>query len=260
MKKTLITLLIITVIVLLVSSSFAVYAEETEEELKDGQVELTGTELPAAYHARLNFSYLQPAEGGIYLKLELSFDSDYLKNNLETANKAVDDFEEYYNNTRYKTTRKAEGIIAEISFNSPTDYYIASGASGNDKPEKDKSLYRYSWFFIDIETPINNPFKKSDMIKDVLNLLTNINSDKIQYVYTYSTRYKTITTDGEVIKENDTYVHTFYMDEDNAPQTFTFKQRTVNTAGWYVLALVGSLALALIISAFGIAKYAKKHK
>lgn len=260
MKKLSVALLIITVLVMLVSSSFAVYAEEAEEDTGEEVIDLTGTELPAEYFTRLNFSYLQPAEGGVYLKLELSFDSDYLKTDLVTANKAVDDFEEYFNNTRYKTTGKAEGIIAEIVFNSPTDYYIASGASGNDKPEKDDSVYHYSWFFIDIETPINNPFKSSDMLKDVLDLLTDIASDKIQYVYTYSTRYKTITTDGVVKKDNNTYIHTFYMDKYSAPDTFTFKQRTVNTSGWYALALVGSLALALIISAFGIAKFAKKHK
>lgn len=264
MKKILIVLLISLFAAALFVPTFTVYAEEAENDVDTEEsqdtIELVGTDLPSTYQARLNYSYLQPAEGGVYLKLSLTFDSGFLTDNLVTAEKAIDDFETHFKNTRYQTTRNADGIIAEIAFSGLTDYYIAVGASGNDKPEKDDSIYRYSWFFIEIETPVNNPFNYNQTVTDTLDLLTDIESDKIQYVYTYSTRYKTVITDGEVTKDNDTYIHTFYMDEDNAPETLIFKQHTVNTAGWYALALVGALALALIISAFGFAKFAKKHK
>lgn len=230
-------------------------AEKTEEI-----VNLTGAELPEGYSARLGYSYLQPASGGVFLKFDLIFAKGFLtESNLKDAENAVSGVADYFKDTRFKTEKTESGIRATASFSSPTDYYAAMGYSGNDKPPKDDNVYHYRWFFVDIEIPVKNPLKGSKIISDLEKKISALNIEKTQYAYTYSTRYKTIETEGVLKKEGDTYVHTFYMDKDTMPDFFIFKQRVPNTSGWYILALLGAFTVGITITAVAMRKYGKKR-
>lgn len=269
MKKILVLLLISVLLAAALSTGFIAYAGVPEETVlpieapaeEPVPVEIVGTELAEGYSASIGFSYLQPAEGGVYLRYELFFDDGFVtEDNSEQIAAAVEAVKEMFANTVYRATVTSAGISAQASFESLTDYYIAAGASGNDKPGKDTAVYHYHWFFVDVENQIDNPLKDSSVVTSIEEKISALNAEKVQYVYTYSTRYKTVDSDASIVENDGTYMHTFYMDKETMPETLTLRQHAVNASGWYIIALVFAFAVGIVITVVGMKKFAAKDE
>lgn len=63
----------------------------------------------------------------------------------------------------------------------------------------------------------------------------------------YDTIYKSVKSDGEVLRNVTDYSHYFYLDENMDSQVFTLTMKSQNSANWYSL-LIGCALIFIVVS------------
>lgn len=256
MKKYFIVFLITLVVISGISvSGVSAFAEETLIEY-----ELNGYDVKITYNYSIEFG------SGVYFAYEVMFDSDYYKN---VVNK-----EELFDELSY--TFDVNGftvdndelhgkMVASISYETLTEYYIASGYDGyqiSESTAKEKKGFLYNEYTSTSKTVFYNLKTEGKYVNRIYKILADLGvaDEKILLEYIYGTPYDnnliTSTADKVVYSTQDRiYQHVFLLDVDELDKEITIFQRSPNSTGWYVIAIIiGLVVIAIPLTIYLIKK------
>lgn len=90
---------------------------------------------------------------------------------------------------------------------------------------------------------VNGRLSDEDRVRD------GIEYNVLKVALRYDTIYKSITSDADIKKAGNRYLHTFGLDESESEQSFSLSRKTQNSAGWYTVLITATLALAVLLTA-----------
>lgn len=154
--------------------------------------------------------------------------------------------------------KKSEDLFISVvlaSYDSATDRALASGETGYDIYESNAEVYNgfwYNWYVSESKTVFADT-QKDGWLNYIVDVLTNqggLNSDEIDFVFNYGTKYSvnTIASDADAIYYYTNtadgvscYVHEFRMTDATRGRTIKLVQSSPNVWSWYLIAIVAVL-------------------
>jgi len=224
------------------------------------------------YLAKFSYSSITNLRNELLFEFRLTIDADYLESpdyqNLlqgtsDDWTEPLDRVAQIFASKGYSISGEEGELVAQIGFETYTDYYIAMGLDGYTLDTDDremtttKNTLLYKWISYDSTSFFNDitaeKLNAQDLIGVTLSLFNDygIGIDKVLFEYNYGTpySYQILDTNAKVKrydKESKIYYHTLLMDIDNNSTPLTITRRTPNTAVWYGGAAAAGLAVALI--------------
>ncbi len=254
--------LLMTAAILLpfVSISEAAYAEDVFE---------SGYELSENYDVKINYCFYVKYINGIREAYEVYFDKNYYKA-LEDPKALILETKDTFVKNGFLVRADATNgsMIAERVYDTTADYYIAAGIDGYAVDEDVNKPSKKSLLFLTYEQRSKTAFQylKSDgkYINRIYRACKNygIEDGRMLLNYVYGTPYneKMLTSTGKVTYSSNEklYYHTFEIPMGNLDEEYTITRRIPNTKGWYLIAILGGVAVLAIPLAIVIRKKTEK--
>lgn len=218
--------------------------------------------------AEIAFNNLNLSSGGLYRSLSVRFDrSAAIGRYGATADKKIDlalaRIAALAAANGFQTSAQTDGVeIVTERYDSLTDYYIASGATGYDPPSSDSGAKVEKKGFFNVYTTSTQTvfadISDTSLIGVVRGYVLDagVAPDDLRYVYNYGTKYAKTTIDSNATeiyydRSLGIYVHEVRMNADGTDFVFEIRQTVPNAALWYGLVLgVFLLAAALALAVY----------
>lgn len=229
----------------------------------------SGYELNGNYDVKITHCFYVKYITGVREAYEVYFDKKYYKS-LEDPKALIlatkDTFVQNDFIVRADVTNGS--MIAERVYNSTADYYVAMGLDGYAVDEEVDKPSKKSLLFLTYEQKSKTVFQylKSDgkFINRIYRACKayGIEDDRILLNYVYGTPYneKMLTSTGTVTYSSNEkmYYHSFEIPMDNLEKEYSITRRVPNAKGWYLIAILGGMAVIAIPLAIVIRKKTEK--
>lgn len=227
----------------------------------------TGYQLEEGYYVEIAYDNYTLYSSGLYQAFTVTFDSAFWEgyssdeNGINYRNNILEAFNLLFTGRGFQTEvdRENARFIAFVKYDSYTDYYIDADINGY-KTSEDNSVKNKGFLFTESEQKTTTPFvnieKEGYLLNAILQICyqAGIERDNVALTYIYGTPYKIINTDSDDVNYasgQKIYLHTFNMNMDSYDREITLTQKSPNTTGWYILAVIIGLvflAIPLIIT------------
>ena len=260
-------------IVVIPHSSAAADADEIiEGDSENSSQEFVGYDLSGDYQVSIAYHSYNTKYAGPYYAFVITFDQALLMEIIDEADDLLNLQPEIFTYigslfryNGYTVSKDNKGrLIAYLSFDSLTDYYIASGRDGYEVNQSSGDK-RKSFLFIDYYTQMQTVFSRIEEEGNILNAIlqslygVGAERDRILLTYTYGTPYKMISSEADNIVYNTNrqlYLHSFNMTMATSDRTIHLRQHSPNSVGWYSLAII----IAIPVIAFPLAIAVIRHR
>ncbi len=258
-------------------SDFAAYADtDTDmpelfgiDELKDIGYDLRG------YDAEIGYYSQTLSNSGIYIAFEVTLDKDFLAR-AGAVEDCVYRYPQMFGELEKAFTAmgytidcdKNNGqLLASMTFESTTDYYIATGRNGYESNESSANVKK-GFFYNDYYSSTVTAFSSVENEGNLLNLIyekclaLGAEKEKIKLSYFYGTPYKIISTDADQVTYNRNkklYVHRFDMTPSTKDREIHFTQHSPNSWAFYLIAVIVAVPVIAAPLAIAITKRKKKE-
>lgn len=136
-----------------------------------------------------------------------------------------------------------EGVVAYVALSSnegiaDANYlsYVHSDGTFYDRQE--------IWLTLSPKSIYSAVYDRLAQEEGVMDVLEN---NRLIVIFRYDTIYKSIKSNGKVVRSGGKYVHCFELDSQSDQDTIYLTRRAANSASWYtVLAASGLILLALL--------------
>ncbi len=273
-----IVLTVATIIVVAASvcfSDFSAYADTDSpdlcglDELKDIGYDLKG------YDAEIGYYSYTLSNSGVYIAFEVTLDKDFLAR-AGVVEDCVYHYPEMFGELETAFTTMGYTVdcdeyngqlLASVTFDSTTDYYIATGRDGYESNESSATVKK-GFLYNDYYSSTVTVFSSVEDEGNLLNLIygkclaLGAEKEKIKLSYFYGTPYKIISTDADQVGYNynkKLYVHRFDMTPETKDREIHFTQHSPNPWAFYLIAVIVAIPVIAVPLAIAITKRKKKE-
>lgn len=239
------------------------------EELKGIGYDLKG------YDAEIGYYSYTLSNSGVYFAFEVTLDKDFLKRVGEVED-CVYRYPEMFGELETMFTAmgytvdcdKHNGqLLASITFDSTTDYYIATGRNGYESNESSATVkkgFLYNDYYSSTVTVFSSVEDEGNLLNTIYQKCIDLGAEKekIKLSYFYGTPYKIISTDADQVEYNynkKLYVHRFDMTIETKDREIHFTQHSPNSWAFYLIAVIVAIPVIAVPLAIAIAKRKKKE-
>ncbi|NLL56159.1 MAG: hypothetical protein GX242_02985 [Clostridiales bacterium] len=226
------------------------------------------------FDVKLSYKNYILYSSGAYRAIEIVFDENFAKENLPAVTENENPefltvFTPYLNSLGYavKIDKNKYSIIGERKYDDLATLYIDMGIDGY-KISKNDYITQKSFFFTDTFIKQSSPFTGVEESQGALKKIINefyelgVQRETILLNYTYGTPYSIINSDADRINFSagqNIYLHSYDMNMDMANKQINLVQHLPNSANWYALAILISIAVISAPVIFYV-KHNKKKK
>ena len=252
-RKALILFIAVTLMISMsfcyILSSNAAYADDLFD---------TGYDLKNDYAVKISYYFIVKYISGVEMAYDVVYDKDFY-NTVENKKDLMKSTKDTFVKNGFElTVDETNGhMYAAKRFSTTTDYYIALGLDGYEVEEEKQQPSEKSFFYYTYEqtseTIFSNLKTEGKFINRIYNTCVDagIDDDKILLNYVYGTPYseRTLKSTRDALTYSASeklYYHTFEIPIDSLSKTYTIYRKVPNTKAWYLLAVVGGLAIAAI--------------